>query len=75
MMEKLFRALNFTPTLLQSFVNNLSPTAQNWADPFGGLIALGNQMVMVAMTALQASPASRRPPPARPQPPCSMRSR
>jgi conjugal transfer/type IV secretion protein DotA/TraY len=38
--------------LLQSFVNNLSPTAQNWADPFGGLIALGNQMVMVAMTAL-----------------------
>ena len=52
MMEKLFRALNFTPTLLQSFVNNLSPTAQNWADPFGGLIALGNQMVMVAMTAL-----------------------
>ena len=52
MMEKLFRALNFTPTLLQSFVDNLSPTAQNWADPFGGLIALGNQMIMVAMTAL-----------------------
>jgi conjugal transfer/type IV secretion protein DotA/TraY len=52
MMERLFRALNFTPTLLQSFVDNLSPTAQNWADPFGGLIALGNQMVMVAMTAL-----------------------
>jgi conjugal transfer/type IV secretion protein DotA/TraY len=52
MMEKLFRALNFTPTLLQSFVDNLSPTAQNWADPFGGLIALGNQMILVAMTAL-----------------------
>jgi conjugal transfer/type IV secretion protein DotA/TraY len=52
MMEKLFRALNFIPTLLQSFVDNLSPTAQNWADPFGGLIALGNQMIMVAMTAL-----------------------
>ncbi len=30
MMERLFRALNFTPTLLQSFVDNLSPTAQNW---------------------------------------------
>jgi conjugal transfer/type IV secretion protein DotA/TraY len=52
MMERLFRALNFTPTLLQSLVDNLSPTAENWADPFGGLIALGNQMVMVAMTAL-----------------------
>jgi conjugal transfer/type IV secretion protein DotA/TraY len=52
MMEKLFRALNFTPTLLQSFVDNLSPTAQNWSDPFGGLIALGNQMILVAMTAL-----------------------
>jgi conjugal transfer/type IV secretion protein DotA/TraY len=52
MMEKLFRALNFTPTLLQAFVDNLSPTAQNWADPFGGLIALGNQMILVAMTAL-----------------------
>ena len=52
MMERMFRALNFTPTLLQSIVNNLSPTAQNWADPFGGLIALGNQMILIAMTAL-----------------------
>ena len=52
MIERMFRALNFTPTLLQSIVNNLSPTAQNWADPFGGLIALGNQMILIAMTAL-----------------------
>lgn len=52
LIEQVFRALNFTPSLLNTITNMISPTANQWSDPFGGLIALGNELVMVAMTAL-----------------------
>jgi conjugal transfer/type IV secretion protein DotA/TraY len=51
--EQLFRTLNFTPSLLAKLTGMITPTAGSyWTDPFGGLIALGNELVMIAMTAL-----------------------
>ena len=50
--EQVFRALNFTPALLHAIVDMISPAANKWSDPFGGLIALGNKLIIIAMTAL-----------------------
>ncbi|VTZ48804.1 Conjugal transfer/type IV secretion protein DotA/TraY [Methylocella tundrae] len=50
--EQIFRALNFTPALLSAIVGMITPTGNQWSDPFGGLVALGNELILVAMTAL-----------------------
>jgi conjugal transfer/type IV secretion protein DotA/TraY len=50
-MEQLFRSLNLTETVLRMFTEQMSPTGTEWNDPFGGLIALGNKLVTLAMTA------------------------
>jgi len=51
--EQVFRTLDFTPALLSKIVGMITPGANSyWSDPFGGLIALGNELIMVAMTAL-----------------------
>ncbi|MCW2319134.1 conjugal transfer/type IV secretion protein DotA/TraY [Rhodoblastus acidophilus] len=43
--------------MLNSLVNNLSPTSSQWNDPFGGLIALGNKMTLAALAILGAAAA------------------
>ena len=51
--EQVFRSLDFTPSLLAKIVGMITPGANSyWSDPFGGLIALGNELIMVSMTAL-----------------------
>ncbi|WP_294537753.1 DotA/TraY family protein [uncultured Rhodoblastus sp.] len=56
-LEQVFRALNITPALLNSLVNNLSPTTNQWSDPFGGLIALGNKMILAALAIMGTAAA------------------
>jgi len=54
--ERLFRTLTFTPTLLNTIVAMLTPTAGDyWTDPFGGLVAMGNKLITVAVSALGAA--------------------
>ncbi len=51
------RALQITPALLNNLVNLLSPTNNQWSDPFGGLIALGNNMILAGLGIMGAAAA------------------
>jgi len=52
MVEHVFRSLNLTEPLLHFFADQMSPSANNWSDPFGGLISLGQSMIIASVTAL-----------------------
>jgi len=41
MLEHVFRSLNITEPLLHFFTDQMSPTGNQWTDPFGALIILG----------------------------------
>jgi len=55
LLEKVARRLNISESVLKLFTTSLSPTANNWADPFAALVKLGHGMVLVALTALGAA--------------------
>ena len=55
--ETVLRKLDFSESLLRLFVNNLAPSQANWADPFGALMRLGNDMASLAMVALGTATA------------------
>jgi conjugal transfer/type IV secretion protein DotA/TraY len=55
--EQVMRALQITPALLNNLVNLLSPTNNQWSDPFGGLIALGNNMILAGLGIMGAAAA------------------
>ncbi len=55
LLEKVTRRLGFSEAVLTLFTNSLSPTANNWADPFAALVKLGHGMILVALTALGAA--------------------
>jgi len=50
--EQVFRAIDFTPSLLQFFTDQMSPTGNQWTDPFGGLMGLGRKLIITSVTAL-----------------------
>jgi len=55
LLEQVARRLNISESVLKLFTTSLSPTANNWADPFAALVRLGHGMVLVALTALGAA--------------------
>ena len=55
LLEKVTRRLSISEAVLKFFTTSLSPTANNWADPFAALVKLGHGMVLVALTALGAA--------------------
>jgi len=55
LLEKVTRRLNISERALKLFTTSLSPTANNWTDPFAALVKLGHGMVLVALTGLGAA--------------------
>ncbi len=55
LLEKVARRLSISESVLKLFTTSLSPTANNWADPFAALVKLGHGMVLAALTALGAA--------------------
>lgn len=49
--EQIFRSINLTEPVLHFFTDQMSPTGNQWTDPFGGLMTLGNRLIVAAMTA------------------------
>ena len=49
---QIFRRLHLSDRVLQTLTNAIAPTGNNWADPFSALMALGNTMVTIAISAL-----------------------
>jgi conjugal transfer/type IV secretion protein DotA/TraY len=52
MIEHVFRSLNLTEPVLHIFADNMSPTGNNWADPFGALTALGQALITASVGAM-----------------------
>ena len=52
MIEHVFRNLNLTEPVLHIFADNMSPTGNNWADPFGALTALGQALITASVAAM-----------------------
>jgi hypothetical protein len=53
-LEQVFRRLHLTERITYLFANAISP-ANQWQDPFAGLIKLGHEMIIASMTALGAA--------------------
>lgn len=49
--ERIFRSINLSEPLLNFAANHISPTGNQWADPFGGLITLGQYLVNASLAA------------------------
>lgn len=50
--EQVFRRLHLTERLLYFFTDQMSPTGNQWTDPFSGLMQLGHKMIITALAAL-----------------------
>lgn len=55
LLEQVTRKLNISERVLDFFTKSLSPSANNWADPFAALVKLGHGMVLIALTSLGAA--------------------
>jgi len=55
LLEQVTRRLNISERVLKLFTTSLSPTANNWADPFAALVKLGHGMVLIALTGIGAA--------------------
>ncbi|MEA2756097.1 MAG: hypothetical protein QOJ54_2386, partial [Aliidongia sp.] len=53
-LEQVFRRLHLTERITYLFANAISP-ANQWQDPFAGLMKLGHEMIIASMTALGAA--------------------
>ena len=51
-MDQLFSQLNLTNFAFQTIVGYMTPKAQVWTDPFGGLMALGQTLMNTSLTAM-----------------------
>lgn len=49
--ERVFRAINLNEPLLNFVANSIGPTSNQWSDPFGSLITLGQYLMTAALTA------------------------
>lgn len=49
--ERVFRSINLNEPLLNYIANSISPTANQWSDPFGALITLGQYLMTAALSA------------------------
>jgi conjugal transfer/type IV secretion protein DotA/TraY len=49
--ERILRSINLNESLLNFISQNISPTSNQWADPFGGLITLGQYLMTAALGA------------------------
>ena len=52
MIEQVFRGMRLNDRVLNLFVAGMSPTGNNWADPFSALMQLGHKMIVIALSAL-----------------------
>ena len=50
--ESVFRSLQLNDSLLNLFIEGMSPTGNMWTDPFSALMQLGHKMAVIALTAL-----------------------
>jgi len=50
--ERVFRGMRLNDRVLNLFVAGMSPTGNNWTDPFSALSQLGHKMVVIALSAL-----------------------
>ncbi len=55
LLEQVTRRLNVSERVLKLFTTSLSPTANNWADPFAALVKLDHGMVLIALTGIGAA--------------------
>jgi conjugal transfer/type IV secretion protein DotA/TraY len=53
-LEQVFRRIHLTERITYLFANAISP-ANQWQDPFAGLMQLGHEMILTSMTALGAA--------------------
>jgi conjugal transfer/type IV secretion protein DotA/TraY len=53
--EQVFRKLHLTESVLYLFTQQMSPTGNQWTDPFSGLMQLGQKMIVTSMVALGAA--------------------
>ncbi len=51
-LDQLARRLHVSDWVLQALQSAMSPSGTLWTDPFGGLMRLGNQMILIALTIL-----------------------
>lgn len=61
MLEHVFRSLNITEPLLHFFTDQMSPTANQWTDPFGALITLGQKLINASLVAFGLALAATSP--------------
>jgi conjugal transfer/type IV secretion protein DotA/TraY len=61
MLEHVFRSLNITEPLLHFFTDQMSPTGNQWTDPFGALIILGQKLINVSLVAFGLALAATSP--------------
>ena len=52
MIEQVFRGMRLNDRVLNLFVSGMSPTGNNWTDPFSALMQLGHKMIVIALSAL-----------------------
>ena len=52
MIEQVFRGMRLNDRVLNLFVAGMSPTGNNWTDPFSALMGLGHKMIVIALSAL-----------------------
>ena len=50
-MEQIIRGLHLSDRVLGAFTETMSPTGNNWADPFSALIQLGHKLVLASVAA------------------------
>jgi len=51
-LERIIRSINLTETLTGFFTEHMSPTANQWSDPFGALMTLGQYMTAASLISL-----------------------
>ena len=52
LLDQVFRRMHLSDYALQLIQSMISPTGNNWTDPFSGLMTLGNTMVTLALGAM-----------------------
>ena len=52
LIDQIFRRLHLSDSMLQTLQGLIAPTGNNWADPFSGLMALGDAMITIAVSAM-----------------------
>ncbi|ACB97383.1 DotA/TraY family protein [Beijerinckia indica] len=53
--EQVMRSIHLSDRVLSYFTEAMSPTGNNWTDPFGSLMQLGHKLIVIALTALGAA--------------------